>query len=143
MISDFKPILFNTDENFHEIEIYFAHDIHRGSEIHDEKKWERFKAEILSAPNRFVIWAGDYSENAITGSKGDVYSQDYMPAEQKWWFTNELKQLKDRTICIVPGNHENNRITKNVGLYPAYDCALAAGIEDRYRQHFAFVDIGV
>lgn len=143
MLDDYKPILFNTDTSFNNIELYFAHDIHFGSELHDTRKWEKFKREILSEPNRFVIFVGDYCENAVVGSKSDIYTQTHPPQVQKEWFTEQLNELKDRTIAIVPGNHENNRITKTCGLYPVYDCACINGIEDRYRQHFAFVDIGV
>lgn len=143
MVSDYKPLIVNTDPQFPEIEIYFAHDIHAGSESHDRKKWERFKQEILDQPNRFIIWAGDYCENAVVGSKSDIYAQNIPPAEQKEWFTEQLISLSSRTICIVPGNHEGNRITRTCGLFPAYDCALMAGIAEKYRQHFAFVDIGV
>ena len=142
MQTDYKPILFDTNPAFGWIEIYFAHDIHKGSELHDEKKWARFKREILEEPNRFVVFCGDYCENAVTGSKSDIYTQTAPPHIQKEWFTEQLVELKDRAIAIVPGNHENNRITRTCGLFPVYDCAKEAGIQDRYRQHFAMVDIG-
>ena len=142
MLSDFQPINFNISPDIKQAEIYFAHDIHKGSDIHDSKKWEKFKREILSAPNRFVVFVGDYFEAAIVGSKSDVYTQNCSPYEQKEWFTEQLLELKDRTIAIVPGNHDN-RITKTVGLYPVYDCAVVAGLQDRYRQHWTFVSIGV
>lgn len=143
MQTDYKPILFSTNESFSWIEVYFAHDIHKGSELHDEKKWEKFKREILEEPNRFVIFCGDYCENAVIGSKSDIYTQTVPPHMQKEWFTEQLLELKDKTIAVVPGNHENNRITRACGLFPIYDCAKDAGIQDRYRQHFAMVDIGV
>ena len=143
MRSDFQPILFNTDPQFPEIEIYFAHDIHLGNRQCDVEKWERFRKDILAEPNRFVCLVGDYCENVVVGSKGSIYEQIIPPAAQKEWFTAELDKLKDRIICLVPGNHEENRITRTCGLYPAYDCAMAVGIADRYRNAFAFVDIGV
>lgn len=143
MQSDYKPILYQTNPEFEEIEVYFAHDIHYGSAEHDRKKWEAYKADILSAPNRFVIFVGDYCENAVIGSKSDIYTQTASPHYQKEWFTQQLVDLRDRTICIVPGNHEDNRITKTCGLFPAYDCAKEAGLGDLYRHNFAFVDIGV
>ena len=143
MISDYKPILFNTPAEFDEIEIYFAHDIHYGSDIADIKKWERFKRQILESENRYVIWCGDYCDNATAGSKGDIYAAECSPESQKLWFSQQLYDLRERTIAIVPGNHESNRITRAVGLFPAYDAALIANAADKYRQHFAFVDIAV
>lgn len=143
MYSDYKPILFKIDPDFAQVEIFFAHDIHYGSSEHDQKRWKAYKDTILAEPNRYVIFVGDYCENAVIGSKSDVYTQTASPHEQKEWFTQQLVDLKDRTICIVPGNHEDNRITRTCGLFPAYDCAKEAGLEHLYRHNFAFVDIGV
>jgi hypothetical protein len=143
MLPENKPIIFNTPQDTPAITIYFAHDIHKGSELHDREKWERFKRAILSQPNNYIIWVGDYCDFAVVGSKGDVYAQTCSPHEQKEWFTEQLVDLADRTIAIVPGNHEDNRITKTCGLFPVYDSALIAGIGNRYRQTYAMVDIGV
>lgn len=143
MYSDYKPILRNLDPEFAKIELYFAHDLHMGDAQHDSRKWEKFKEAIKSEPYRYLVLCGDYCDYAVSGSKGDVYSQTFPPQLQKEWFTEQLIELKDRILAIVPGNHENNRITRIVGLYPAYDCALAAGLDAVYRQHFAFLDIGV
>ncbi len=143
MKSDYTPILFQTDPEFEEIEIYFVHDLHFGSKEHDQKKWESIKKDILSGPNKFVVFVGDYCENAVIGSKSDIYTQTAPPAVQKEWFTTQLEALKGKTVCIVPGNHEDNRITKMCGLFPIYDCAKEAGIQDLYRHNFAVVDISV
>lgn len=143
MKSEFEPVIFNTDPSFQEIEIYFAHDIHAGSKQADLAKWNRFKAEILKEPNRFLILVGDYCENALITSKGDIYESTMSPAMQKEWLCDEVYQLRERIICMVPGNHENNRITRTCGLYPVYDVAVMNGIGDRYRHGFALVDIGV
>ena len=143
MLPENKPIIFDTPREFRAITIFFAHDIHKGSELHDAQKWAAFKKLVLSQPNHYIVWVGDYCENAVVGSKSDIYSQTIPPAAQKEWFTEQLVELADRTIAIVPGNHEDNRITRTVGLYPIYDCALIAGLGGRYRQTYAVVDIGV
>lgn len=143
MISEYKPIIYNTPQEFDEIELFFAHDIHHGSSQCDNKKWERFKRMVMERPNRYIIWVGDYCENAITGSKSDIYAQVAPPWAQKEWLSEQFIELKERTVCIVPGNHESNRITRTCGLYPVYDCAKDAGLQNLYRQTFAFVDIGV
>ena len=143
MQSDYKPVLFQTNPEFDEIEVYFLHDIHYGNAEYDNKKWSAIKREILAKPNRYIIFVGDYCENAVIGSKSDIYTQTASPFYQKEWFTEQLRDLKDRTICIVPGNHEDNRITKLCGLFPVYDCAKDVGIGNLYRHHFAIVDIAV
>lgn len=142
MISDNKPILFNAPVEFDEIEIYFVHDIHYGSELHDNKRWERFKREIQERPNRYVIWVGDYCETALINSKSDIYSQTQNIETQRIWMQQQFSDLKSHTLAVVPGNHEN-RITKIAGLFPVYDAAVCADIQDKYRQHYAFIDIGV
>lgn len=142
MLSSNKPILFNAPPEYDEVEIYFAHDIHRGSEQHDERKWAAFKREILAKPNRYVIFVGDCFENVIVNSKGDVFSQQYNPHAQKEWFTQQLKELEGHVIAIVPGNHEA-RTTRMTGMFPLYDCACQTNLQNNYRQDFAVVDIGV
>lgn len=82
-------------------------------------------------------------ENAIPNSKSDMFTQKYSPAEQKEWVTQQLVDLGDKTLVVVPGNHEHNRTTKMSGLYPLYDCCLLAGIGERYRDTIGFLDIGI
>jgi hypothetical protein len=142
MLSDYTPILFDTDRDFKSVDLYFAHDIHYANECHDNAKWKAFKKMVLAEPNRYVIFVGDCFETAILGSKSDVYSQAFPPQSQKEWFTEQLIELDGHVVALVPGNHEN-RITKTVGLYPLYDCAKDADIPELYRHRFAFIDIGV
>ena len=143
MYDEMKPILFSCPPEYEEVEVYCIHDIHYGNEMFRADKWKALKEEILSQPNRYAIFVGDMMENAIPNSKSDVFTQFATPLEQQQWATEQLVSLADRTIAIIPGNHENNRSTKVCGLYPLYDCAVMAGLKSRYRQNFAFVDIGV
>lgn len=142
MNSDYKPILFNTAEDVKEIELYPLHDIHYGNTMHDYKRWDALKRMILDKPNRYVLWVGDMIENATRNSKGDIFYQEVPPHEQKMWLRDQFIDLKDRTIGIIPGNHEL-RSSKDAGMFPVYDAAVMAGIEDKYRSSFVFIDIGV
>ena len=121
--------------------MFFIHDIHYGSELFNRKKWESLKQEILNTPNAYILWIGDLMEQAIPNSKSDVFTQKYNPAEQKEWVTQQLKDLRKQTIAVVSGNHCSNRATKTTGLYPLYDCCLIAGVDDKYRDTIAFIDI--
>lgn len=143
MYNDYEPIHYNTPKDFDEIEIYLASDLHYGNPQFNENKWNAFKSEILSQKNRYLIFAGDAMENAVPGSKSSVFEQIKPPFEQREWIVEEFKQLKDRILAVVDGNHERNRSTKLVGLYPLYDACLLSDIGHLYRPHFAFVDIGV
>lgn len=143
MYSETQPILFNCPKEQESIEIYPVHDLHYGIDCFNLSRWNRLHDLILSAPNRYIVWVGDLMENAIPGSKSNPLTQRYTPQEQKDYITALFKELKKRTIAILDGNHELNRSTRNAGLYPLYDCAAIAGIEDKYRTAYAVCDIGV
>ena len=142
MKSSRVPILINLPKEVQSAEILVAADIHNGSAEFDEKRWERFE-ELLQRPDTFVIFAGDQCEYATRSSKSDVYTQTMPPSQQKRWWVEHLKPYKEKVLCLVDGNHEFNRASKDADDFPLYDIALALGIEDRYRSEGAFVDIGV
>lgn len=142
MKSSRVPILIKLPEPESSVEILLAADIHTGSAEFDEKRWELFE-ELLKKPNVYVIFAGDQMEYATRQSKSDVYTQTMPPSVQKRWWIDHLRHYKDKVLCIVDGNHEFNRASKDADDFPLYDIALALGIEDRYRSEAAFVDIGV
>ena len=142
-LPDETPIIFKTKRELAYVDIYFIHDVHFGSELFDDKKWEGIKNKILQDDKAFVCFVGDLMENALPNSKSDMFTQKHSPAEQKEWAIEQLKAFKDKTIAVVPGNHEYNRTTKMSGLYPLYDCCLLAGIGAKYRDTIAFIDVGV
>ena len=142
-LSDFEPIVCNLPRDMEYADIYFIHDLHYGSEQFNEKKWKALKAKIMGDDHAKVCWIGDLMENAIPNSKSEVFTQKHSPAEQKEWVTEQLRDMADKTIAVVAGNHEYNRTTKMCGLYPLYDCCLLAGVDDRYRNTIAFIDIGI
>lgn len=143
MQPDMKPILFNTPPEFEEIEIYPIHDVHYGNAQFDMARWKKLKEEILAQPNRYCVFVGDMMEMAVPNSKSDMFYQTAPPEAQKEWIAYEMGELKDRIVAVVSGNHEHNRATKVCGLYPLYDACCWARIQDRYRENFAVVDIGV
>ena len=143
MESSFKPILFDAPREQGDIELYFLHDIHAGAREFDEGRFSRLKKHILAEDNRYVIWLGDVLNNAIPGSKTEMFDQTMNPHEQKEWFCDQLRDFEGRSILVVPGNHEYNRTTRAAGLYPLYDCCARMQQSEIYRSEFAFVDIGV
>lgn len=142
MLSCRLPIIFNAPEELNEINLYLASDMHVGSSSFNEKKWSGFE-KLLSAPDAYVIFAGDQMEMATRSSKSDCYTQTMRPHEQKVWWKDHLLPYKDKIVAIIDGNHEYNRASKDADMFPLYDIAFALGIEDRYRSECAFVDIGV
>lgn len=136
------PIIINLP-TVEQVEIYPIHDLHYGNELFDAHKWNELSKLILSEPNRYVIWVGDLMENTVQSSKGDIYTQTASPREQREFVESLFRQFSKRTLAIVDGNHEYNRSTRYAGLYPLYDAACLARIEDKYRSAYAVVDLGI
>jgi hypothetical protein len=143
MYPETKPIIFNCPSEYRAVEVYPIHDLHYGNECFDAHRWNILRDYILSEPNRYVVWVGDLMENALPNSKSDPLTQIYSPLEQREFVAEQFKAFDDRTIAIVDGNHEYNRSTRFAGLYPLYDAACIAGIEDKYRSAYAVMDISV
>lgn len=135
------PIIIDKPE-FDVIEVYAIHDLHYGNECFDAAKWNRLSKMILDKPNAFVVFVGDLMENAIPGSKSDMFSQTATPREQQDFVESVFKQFADRTLAIVDGNHEYNRSTRTAGLFPLYTAACLAKIDHLYRSAFAVLDLG-
>ncbi len=142
-LSDEIPIICNLPRDLEYADIFFVHDLHFGSELYDDRKWKEFKKITQNNDRAYICWVGDLMENAIVGGKSDVYTQTHSPAQQKEWIAQEMFDLRDKTICVVPGNHEHNRTTKTCGLYPMYDICMLVGIDDKYRDITAYIDIGI
>lgn len=141
MIPESIPIVIDKPE-FDSVEIYPIHDLHYGNECFDSHKWNSLAEQILSAPNRFVVFVGDLMENAIPNSKSDMFTQTSTPREQMDFVTSVFRQFKDRTLAIIDGNHEFNRSTRMAGLYPLYNSACIAGVDEMYRSAYAVIDFG-
>lgn len=142
MFPETKPIISKLSPEFKSIEVYPVHDLHYGNEMYDAHKWNALRDEIRSQENRFVVWVGDLCEAALPNSKSNSLLQKHSPADQREFLVEQFRAFKDRTLGIVDGNHEA-RFTRNAGLFPLYDAACIAGIEEKYRSTYAIMDIMV
>ncbi|HNX82758.1 MAG TPA: metallophosphoesterase [Candidatus Omnitrophota bacterium] len=125
---------------FDELEVYPLADVHFGDPKTDEGLFKRFIQFILDASNRYVILNGDLINNALKSSVSNVYNEQYSPKEQKYMMVELLKPIKDRILCIVPGNHEE-RSSKDSDTDITKDIAYMIGCEDRYRENGAYINI--
>lgn len=100
--SDWTPILISRPE-WDKATIYFIHDIHYGSAEFNAKKWQRFKDRITGDPFALVCWIGDVFENAIPGSKGDMFTQTANPQSDKMYsLTLDGTKRSMQTIGFYP-----------------------------------------
>lgn len=142
-LPDNVPIICNLPKDIPYADIFFLHDFHFGSELFNEQKWKDLKKKIQDNDFAYVCWIGDFMENAVPNSKSDPFTQKFPPAVQKEMVAQELFDLRNKTISVVPGNHEHNRSTKLCGIYPIYDVCMLVGIDEKYRDTIAYLDIGV
>jgi UDP-2,3-diacylglucosamine pyrophosphatase LpxH len=133
-------IVWEKPADFEKVEIYPLSDLHIGDPSADIPAFQKFSRFILEQPNRFLILNGDLMNNAIKSSVSNVYAETMNPREQKKWLKKELKPLRDRILCIVPGNHEE-RTSREVDQNPTEDIADHLGLLDYYAPDEAFLKI--
>lgn len=135
MLSDFEPIIytFQTD-----IKIYPIADLHIGSAECQVKKWAEFKKTLLSEPNSYITIGGDMMNNATRSGVTNPFEETMRPREQKRWLAEQLADITDRILCVVPGNHEA-RSGRDADESPLYDICCKLDIEDNFRESAAFL----
>lgn len=85
---------------------------------------------VNSHNNAYCVWAGDLLDCALRSSLGDVYT-NLAPMEELSAMTELLGPVANKTIGIVPGNHEARHYKTN-GVDMTRLLARQLGIEDRY-----------
>ena len=137
MKSDFELITKRFNED---ITIYPITDVHLGSVEHNSKEWGKFIEKIKSEPNSYVVLGGDLINNATRSSVSNIFEELLRPREQKELMVKYLKEIKDKILCAVSGNHERRSI-KDADDDPTYDIMCKLGLEDIYRENIAFLRI--
>ena len=117
--------------SFERIEIIPLADLHLG-DIHSD--FLRIKATlkyIEETPNAYCILNGDLMDCAIQSSIGDTYGANLQPMEQLKQCVHIFEPIKDKILCVTPGNHEH-RIYKTDGLDITELMCHQLGIVDKY-----------
>lgn len=109
----FYHIKFRTKQ----MNLYPIGDWHYGSRQCNEKFIKQIVGEIERDENAYWVGMGDFMENAIVGSKSDVYTQVLPPKEQMEYIVEVLSPIKDKGLFMIAGNHES-RTHRMVGLTP-------------------------
>ena len=115
-------------------------DVHLGSPECMEQEFIAFCKQLAETPNTYAILLGDLIDNGLKNSLTNCYKATMSPSVQKREMANILEPIKDKILCIVPGNHER-RSAKDVDDDPCYDIAVKLDIEHLYRENIAFVKI--
>ena len=79
-------------------------------------------------------------DTAICSSVGDTYGANLQPMEQLKQCVKIFEPIKDKIICITPGNHEN-RVYKSDGIDMTALMATQLGLSDKYTETTALLFI--
>lgn len=137
MLDDFTPIIHEIAGN-EPVKVYPVSDLHIGSPECRIETWYDFVKRLKNEPRSYVTISGDMMDNGLKNSKTNVYGQTMRPREQKRWLVNQLEPIRDKVLCIVPGNHEA-RSEDDADDNPLYDVACKLDLEDVYRDNGAFI----
>ena len=100
-----------------EITLYPIGDWHFGSRQCNEEFIKQIIGEIKEDDDAYWVGMGDFMENAVVGSKSDVYTQVLPPKEQMEHIVELLTPIKGKGLFMIAGNHES-RTHRMVGLTP-------------------------
>lgn len=121
-----------------QIEVWPMSDLHIGDSMCDFKLIMERIEYIKNTPNAYCILDGDLMDTAIASSIGDTYGANLQPMEQLKMCVKIFEPIKDKIICVLPGNHEN-RVYKSDGMDITEIMCAQLGIPDKYSPTTAFV----
>lgn len=123
-----------------QIEIHSLSDLHIGDSMCDFKLIMERIDYIKNTPNAYCILDGDLMDTAICTSIGDTYGANLQPMEQLKMCVKIFEPIKDKILCVLPGNHES-RTYKSDGIdITALMCAQL-GIPEKYSETTALLFI--
>lgn len=134
MTGDFVVNVQSLDRNLDHVNIYPIGDVQAGSRGFNEELYKKWKKMVLADPNGYVVVVGDMINNGLKTSKTNSYREVMQPFEQREWLIDEMRDLREKVIGAVTGNHEL-RSVNSVDICPLYDSLLVNGIRDIYREN--------
>ena len=124
----------------HDITVIPVADVHLGSPECREQEFMEFIQKVKETPNTYLVLLGDLIDNGTKSSVTNPFRATMPPSQQKREMANILEPVKDRILCMLPGNHER-RSMKDADDDPVYDIAAKLDVEHLYRENIAFVKI--
>lgn len=126
-----KAIKIDLSEELKEIEIMPVADYHWADPNSDHAKILEDIAYISEHENCYCVLNGDLMDCAIASSVGDTYGATLTPMEELSVCVELFKPIKDKILCVVPGNHEARHYRTN-GIDMTLLMCQQLGIEERY-----------
>ena len=116
---------------FDELQIIPLADMHIGDSCCNFNGIQEQLERIRTTDNVYCILNGDLMDTAIASSIGDTYGANLQPMEQLKACVELFGPIKDKILCITPGNHEG-RIYRSDGIDMTALMAAQLGIPDAY-----------
>ncbi len=126
-----KAIKIDLPQELERVELHIFADEHMGDPHSDIKRLLQRIEYVKNTPNAYCILNGDIIDNATKTSIGDTYTQELNPMDQLTKAVEIFEPIKDKTLCVTHGNHEN-RTYKKEGINLSYLMAAQLGLADRY-----------
>lgn len=120
------------------IEVHPLADLHLGDSLSDFKLIMERIEYIKNTPNAYCILGGDLMDTAISSSVGDTYGANLKPMDQLSQCVKIFEPIKDKILCVLPGNHEN-RVYRADGLDITQLMCAQLGIPEKYSPTTAFL----
>lgn len=117
-------------------------DVHLGAEGSAWQQFYQLIDTIKSEPDTYVTLQGDLIDNGTRNSVTNVFKATMPPSQQKREMAKALEPIRDKILCLLPGNHER-RSGKDADDDPMYDIAAKLDLEERYREGIAFIRIAL
>ena len=125
-----------------EVTIFPLADVHLGAEGAEVQAFYALVMQIAKEPNSYVTLQGDLIDNGTRNSVTNIFRATMPPSQQKREMAKALEPIRDKILCVLPGNH-CRRSGKDADDDPMYDIAAKLDLEDRYRESIAFVRIAL
>ena len=123
---------------FEEILLYAIADLHWADPNSNHKRIMEDIAYIRDTPNVYCVLNGVLMNCAIKSSISDCYSETLSPMEELKKCVEIFWPIRDKIVCVVPGNHERRHYKTN-GIDITLLMCQQLGIEDRYSPTTALV----
>ena len=133
---------YSLGEEVKEATVYPLADVHLGAEGAEVQAFYELVNQIAKEPNGYVTLQGDLIDNGTRNSVTNIFRATMPPSQQKREMAKALEPIRDKILCMLPGNH-CRRSGKDSDDDPMYDIAAKLDLEDRYREDFAFIRIAL
>jgi hypothetical protein len=112
------------DKGLDSVRLVILSDLHYGNPYCSLKHFQRTLDFIKRIDNCYCLLNGDLLESVTKNSKGDVYTQEVNPQQQRDDVIQMLEPIKDKVLGVTTGNHEI-RIYHETGVDLTKDIATA------------------